>query len=339
VPENGFRFARGCPGEICMSSPFAPGQQLPVDATLLWPAVVQILQANGVDISALPPPTAAEVGTSLRTLDPSTGSFRAQSGPLRDIEPLRPAITTSFELGYKGLVGRGLLLDVSLYTTRRTNFLGPLAVETPSAFLTTPDLEAYLSRFMSAEQAQALARTVGGVEADPTATGIPLATVGLDDPRTGSDIILTYRNFGQVKLWGADLVLDWQASDRVMLGASYSFTSENFFAARRPGEADLALNAPRHKGTLNAAYHYPARDFSAALRGRFVGPFRMVDGVWGGDVEGFGLLDAEVGVGIPGLRGGRIILTAQNITDKRHAEFIGAPVLGRILISRVRYEF
>jgi hypothetical protein len=65
----------------------------------------------------------------------------------------------------------------------------------------------------------------------------------------------------------------------------------------------------------------------------------MVDGVWVGDVKGFGVLDAEVGMGVPGLRGGRFILTVQNLTDKRHAEFVGAPVLGRILISRLRYEF
>jgi outer membrane receptor for ferrienterochelin and colicins len=339
VPEQGFHFARDCAGGLCMSSPFAPGQQLPVDATLLWPAVVQILQANGVDLSGLPPPTAADVRTTLRTLDPSIGAFRDQTTAPRDIAPLQPTITNSFELGYKGLLGRGLLLDASVYTTRRSNFRGPLAIETPSVFLNTSDLEAYLAQFMSAEQAQALARSVGGVAADPTATGIPVATVGLDDPRTGSDIVLTYRNFGEVKLWGADLLLEWQASERIFLGASYSFTSDNFFASRRPGEADLALNAPRHKGTLNAAYHYPARDFSAALRGRFVGPFRMVDGVWVGDVKGFGLLDAEVGVGVPGLHGGRFILTVQNLTDKRHAEFVGAPVLGRLLISRLRYEF
>jgi iron complex outermembrane receptor protein len=339
VPEAGFHFARTCPGGLCMSSPFAPGQQLPVDATLMWPAVVQILQANGVDISGVPPPTPADVGTTLRTLDPSIGAFRDQTTGLRDIAPLKPTITNSFELGYKGLIARGLLLDASIYTTRRTNFRGPLAVETPSVFLNTPDLTTYLTQFMSPAQAQALAKTIGGVSADPTATGIPVATVGLDDPRTGSDIILTYRNFGEVKLWGTDLLLEWQASDRIFLGGSYSFTSDNFFASKRPDEADLALNAPRHKGTLNASYHDPHRDFSAALRGRFVGPFRMVDGVWLGDVQGFSTLDAEVGIGVPGLRGGRFILTVQNLTDKRHAEFVGAPVLGRIVLSRLRYEF
>ena len=103
----------------------------------MWPAVVQILQANGVDLSGVPP-TAADVGTTLRALDPSIGAFRDQSAGLRDIAPLRPTITRSFELGYKGLLGRGLLLDVSVYTTRRTNFRGPLAVETPSVFSTRP---------------------------------------------------------------------------------------------------------------------------------------------------------------------------------------------------------
>ncbi len=40
VPRSGFQFRRDC-GGLCMSSPFAPGQALPLDATLLWPAVVE----------------------------------------------------------------------------------------------------------------------------------------------------------------------------------------------------------------------------------------------------------------------------------------------------------
>lgn len=339
VPKQGFRFGRDCPGGLCMSSPFAPGQRLPVDATLLWPAVVEILRTNGVDLSGLPPPTQVDVGTVLRTLDPSVAAFRDHTAPVRDIAPLEPTITNSVELGYKGLVARKLVLDVSLYHTRRNNFRGPLAVETPSVFLSPTDLEAYLARYLAPDQAQALATAIGGVSGDPAATGIPVATVGLDDVRTGSDIILTYRNFGDVSLWGLDLSAELLATDRLTLAASYSLTTDNFFPSAKAGEADLALNAPRHKGTLGIVYRLPARDFSAGLRGRFVGPFRMVDGVWVGDVKGFGVVDVEVGAGVPGLAGGRLTLTVQNVGDRRHAEFVGAPVLGRLFLSRLHYEF
>jgi outer membrane receptor for ferrienterochelin and colicins len=338
VPQDGFHFDRSCPGGLCMTSPFVPGASLPVDATLMWPAVVAILQANGVDISGLPPPTAAEVETVTRTLDPSIGAFRDQTSPVRDIDPLKPTITNSIELGYKGLVARKLVLDVSVYHTKRNDFRGPLTIETPSVFLSATDLEAYLARYMPAAQAQALATTIGGVNGDPKATGIPLATVGLNDVRTGSDIILTYRNFGDVSLWGLDLSAELQATSRLFVSASYSFTSDNFFPSNNPGEADLALNAPTDKGTFALDYRVPAHDFSAGIRGRFVGGFPMVDGVWVGDVKGFGVVDLQTGVDVPGIRGSHLTLTVQNVFDERHAEFVGAPVLGRLFLTRLHYQ-
>ena len=57
VPKDGFHFRRDCGGGLCMRSPFAiaigglPGQYLPADATVLWPAVVAYAQSQGIDLS------------------------------------------------------------------------------------------------------------------------------------------------------------------------------------------------------------------------------------------------------------------------------------------------
>lgn len=335
VPKDGFRFARDCPGGLCMTSPFTTGK-LPVDATLLWPAVVQILQANGVNLSALPAPRTQDVRTVLRSLDPSAGAFRTTTAAVTDIDALKPTITTAMELGYKGLVSGRLLFDASVYTTRRENFRGPLAVETPNAFLSTTDLATYLGRFMSATDAGQLAALIGGIDGNAQAPGIPLGTVAPDGPLGGSDLILTYRNFGRVELWGTDVSASYAATNRISLSGAYSFTSENFFPADAPGESDLSLNAPRHKAVVSARYREPVRQLSAEARARFVGPFRMVDGVWIGDVAGFGVADVEVG--FP-LLYTQMTLTLSNILDHRHAEFVGAPVLGRLIMLRTAYRF
>jgi iron complex outermembrane receptor protein len=335
VPQDGFRFARDCPGGLCMTTPFTAGK-LPVDATLLWPAVVQILQANGVDLSALPPPTSQDVHTVLRSLNPSIGAFVTTTAPVTDIAALKPTITNSIELGYKGLISGRLLFDASVYATRRENFRGPLAVETPNAFLSTADLAAYLGRFMSAAQAGQLAALIGGIDGNPQATGIPLGTVAPEGPLGGSDLILTYRNFGRVELWGTDLSLSYAASNRVSFSGAYSFTSENFFPASAPGEADLSLNAPRHKAVISTRYREPVRQLSAEARARFVGPFHMVDGVWIGDVAGFGVADVEFG--FP-LLNTQMTFTVTNVLDHRHSEFVGAPLVGRLIMIRSAYRF
>ena len=338
VPKDGFHFARDCAGGLCMNSPFATGP-LPIDATLLWPAVVQIMKANGVDISALPAPTKNDVHTVLRSLDPSAGVFRATTGTVSDIAALKPTITNSLELGYKGLISQRLLIDASVYATRRENFRGPLAVETPNAFLSATDLAAYFGRFMPAAQAAPLAAGIGGIDGSAQATGIPLGTVAPQGPLGGSDVVLTYRNFGRVELWGSDFSLDWAATNLVSISSAYSFTSDNFFPSKRADEPDLAMNAPRHKAAFSTRYRDPIKQLSAEGRLRFVGPFRMVDGVWIGEVPGFGVADVEFGAPVPGQRETQLTLTISNLTDKRHYEFVGAPVMGRLVMLRVAYRF
>ena len=338
VPKDGFHFARDCNG-LCMYSPFAPGQKLPLDATVLWPAIVQILKGSGVDLSALPAPRGSDVSTVLRALDLRVGAFSAFTGTVNDILPLAPTITNSFEAGYKGLVAQRLMFDAAVYLTRRQNFIAPLSLVTPNVFLSTASLAAYLGRFMPAAQAGALAGGIGGVDGNRQAPGIPMGTVGPTGSVGGSDILLSYHNVGDVQLWGADLSAEFAATDRLTLSGSYSYVNKNFFAATRAGEADVSTNAPRNKALFGMRYHENSRDLSVELRGRYVDGFRMVDGVWNGDVRAFTVADLEAGIAIPGVRDARFTLTVQNAADARHAEYLSAPVLGRLLMTRVQYRF
>ncbi|MDQ3697304.1 MAG: TonB-dependent receptor [Gemmatimonadota bacterium] len=338
VPKDGFRFSRAC-GGLCMASPFAPGQRLPLDATALWPAVVQIMQAAGVDLSGIPVPTSTDVSTVLRALDLRNGAFVTTGGTVNDVAPLLPTITNSFEAGYKGLIGQRLVFDGSVYATHRKNFIAPLSIATPNVFLSTASLAAYLGRFMPAAQAGELAAGIGGVDGNSSAPGIPLATISPTGPLGGTDILLTYQNVGDVRLWGADLSADYAATDHFSFSGSYSWVSDNFFAATRPGEADLSSNTPRNKALLAARFHASAHDASVELRGRYVDGFRMVDGVWNGYVSAFTVGDLEAGVAIPGAPKARLALTVQNFANARHAEFLSAPVLGRLLLMRVQYRF
>ena len=338
VPKDGFHFARDC-GGLCMASPFAPGQKLPLDATVLWPAVVQILKASGVDISALPAPKSGDVSTVLRALDLRNGAFVTTSGTVNDVAPLLPTITNAFEAGYKGLIGQRLSFDASVYLTRRKNFIAPLSIATPNVFLSTASLAAYLGRFMPAAQAGALAAGIGGIDGNARAPGIPLATISPTGPAGGTDILLSYHNVGNVQLWGSDLSADYASSEHLSFSGAYSWVNDNYFAATRPGESDLSTNTPRNKALLSARFHEGAHDASIEVRGRYVDGFRMVDGVWNGKVNAFTVGDLEAGISIPGVREARFTLTVQNFANARHSEFLSAPILGRLLLTRVHYRF
>jgi iron complex outermembrane receptor protein len=338
VPASGFTFARDCSG-LCMRSPFAPGQKLPLNASALWPAVVQILQGSGVDLSAIPAPGPTDVSTVLRAIDLRSGAFVATNGSVSDVPALVPTTTNAFEVGYRGLIGQRFIADVSVYRTQRSNFIAPLTVATPNVFLSTASVAAYLGRFMPAAQAGQLAAGIGGVNGNPMAPGIPLGTVVPNETNGGPDILLTYRNIGDVTLWGADVSAEFAATDHVALTGSYSWTSDNFFAAARAGDVDLSTNTPRSKAQVAARVYEGARDASIELRGRYVGTFRMADGVWNGKVPAFAVGDIEAGIAVPGARRARFSITVQNVADKRHSEFLSAPILGRLALTRLQYMF
>jgi outer membrane receptor for ferrienterochelin and colicins len=337
VPKAGLQFDRSC-GGVCMASPFAPGVALPLDATRLWPVVVQTLQQQGVDISGIPAPTATDVATVLRALDLRNGTFVNAGTTVTDLPALKPTVTRAFELGYKGLLGGRALLDVAVYSTRRTNFVAPLTVATPNAFLSTAALTAYLARFLPAAQAGQLAAGIGGVDGNAQAPGIPLGTVTPSAAADSASILLSYRNVGDVSLWGTDVSLEYAVNEHLAVNGAYSFVSDNFFAGQGGG-SDLSTNTPRSKALLSARVFERSRDASIELRGRYVGAFRMVDGVWSGRVNSYVVGDLEAGIAIPGTRDARFTVSVQNLADARHSEFVAAPILGRLVLTRVQYRF
>jgi outer membrane receptor for ferrienterochelin and colicins len=348
VPPGGLSFRRDCAGGLCMRSPLGgnPTQSLPLDGTLLWPAIVQAVRAaGGPDLSGVPPPTSTDVGSVLRVLNPLALTFSdVTPASVQDIPGLRETLTHTIEAGYKGVIGSRLSFNTDLYYERKSNFIGPLAVATPNVFLdggvvgAPGTLATYLARFMPAAQAQQIAVLVGGVSGSSAARGIPVGTVAPESRLTqGSDIVLTYRNFGALHRWGSDLGTRLMLTDHFALTGTYSFTSKNLFPKEDVGGlSDIALNAPRNKGTLGLHFSDDRSGASASIVARHVGGFPMNSGVYVGDVAAYTVGDVQAAYRIP-RDDLTFSLNVQNVLDAQHREFVGAPVLGRFAILEAEY--
>src|SRR5690606_30712606 len=169
---------RDCGGGLCMRTPFAPGETLPLDATLGWAALVDSLRAYGIDLSGVPAPTAADVATVLRVFDPDARTFFSTTpDAVSDVAPLERTVASAYELGYKGLIGGRLLVEADAYVGRITGFIRGPFVLAPSVFLDTPGLLTYLSRHLPPAQADQYARIIGGVDGSALFPGIPLGTI------------------------------------------------------------------------------------------------------------------------------------------------------------------
>ena len=357
VPDGGFSFSARCPGGhmgYCMRSPFAPGQ-IPANALVLWDGILALLPsidpklALVVDFLKMPGarPTDPAIGTVFRRLDQAAAGSGGDPFPLdnmaiTDIGDLTSTINNTFEVGYKGLLGDRVLLAADAYYSRVENFVGPLRIVTPSVFFDPASLQAFITGRLAPLiqagllSAQDVATIVG------TAAGVPLGTV-VPDQVDNSDLLVTYRNFGEVEFFGADLSAQILASDRFSINANYSFQSDECFDFNEDGNCtstdDIALNAPSHKGSLGLTFDDQTSGFSVQGRVRATDGFPMNSGVYIGDVGGYAVLDGGLGYRLPFQPSTHISLTANNILNNLHREFVGAPEVGRLLLLRVRYDF
>ena len=373
--ETGLNFRRDC-GGLCIRSPFNPQGSAEffsmdqLDTQPYWQASVQQLDdALGLDpqlkafLQSLDP--AGQVSSVLRAVDQSAsplpwGPIQSEAQAAIDIAPLVPSITNTFELGYKGLFADKFLLGFSVYWQRVENFIGPLNFETPSAFYNPVELAAWITPFLQGAgvPGDQIPNLILGLSQMPLATATWTETP-VSNP---SDTYLTYRNFGNVDLWGIDLGLTFLLGRAWTISGSYSLNCGwissddkcvNFFP-NLSGVDDVALNAPNNKGMLSVGWRNPRIGLGIELRGRYTESYVVSSGVYEGDIPSFTLLDANINYALPIATATELTLTATNFFScvggtedassscgfrDLHQEMIGAPFLGRMLLLRISQTF
>lgn len=333
VPETGFNFRRDCNG-LCMRSPLTPeslggpGSYIPVDATLVWGSLVDSLANLGIDLSAIPAPTGAEVATDLKRLDVSNGTFEPVRG-VQDIPALRPTITNTLELGYRGVIARAFMVSANVYHTWKNDFIGAERAETPNAFYDVSSLATYLQNYVPADSALILAVLL---------SQLPVGTVTPEEAFDPWDIMITYRNLGKIKFWGADFDVTAFLTRHFAVRGTYSWVSSNQFPLETPfGAIDtIPLNAPTNKGSFALLYRDDRVGLNGQVRARVVESFPVNSGVYAGVVDGYAVFDAAVGYQFPWRRDLLLVLSAFNLFDNVHREFVGGAAIGRLVTLRLR---
>jgi len=330
------------------------------------------IAALGPGLQAFVPAQLPSLGLDMRTLNLETEGFDAADDVV-NVPRTKPTTTQTLEVGYKGIIGGNLVVAADVYRTEREDFVGPLAIETPNVFLDATLLQAALTQAFEnnmqdanfAEFAAVLAQVdnpllglggdgdgdpvpelahiftngaeIGG-EARPGAAGIPYGTVSPLQAYDHDDVIVTYRNFGDVTLYGLDLSAGFYPNEVWSLTGNYSFVDDSFFE-NLGGIADVALNAPQHKLKLGGTYRIP--EWSLRLRGqaRYAGSFRMRSGVFEGDVDSYTVVDASGVYDIPYGEGLSLTVSIDNLLANKYRSFVGAPEIGRMTYAQLGLTF
>ena len=373
VPTTGLSFSHACTGGVgnglCMKVPLAftggtTVQSLPAQAALLYK--VAVAAAGPGLVAGLTPqvgaataqalvgflgtlqPTAAEVGTKLRTLQSNKTFLDVAPTDLRDVARLKPEIHNTYEAGYKGILGNRLQISLDAWKENRKNFVGPLIIETPNVFLDAATLAAFIGSKLpalglSAAQIGALAPVIaggmGGVSGSKT-TGVPLGVVNFQEANSsGSDVIVTYRNFGDLDLWGSDLGAELLLDRGFSVLGSYSYVNKNLFPRSEVGGVqDISLNAPANKHSLTVRYRDETNGWGAELRERHVDGFQALSYI-AGTIKPYTLIDAGVNYRPASLNGVLLSVNATNLGNKVHQEFAQGGLIGRLIITRAQIAF
>ncbi|HEX8393056.1 MAG TPA: TonB-dependent receptor [Longimicrobium sp.] len=369
---DGFSF-RGADGGYQVRSPFTPaalggpGTLLPATSATLMPLAVGVLaQRAAAGGTPLPAqlvaylgtlrPTAAQVG--LNYLDVASGTTGALSSlTLNDIEPIRESPSTTLEAGYKGLIADRFVLAADLWWSRKESLVTPLTIQTPLLLLNGPQLGAYLvprlmaDLGMSQAQATATAASLVGSATTPGLATIPVGVISSADvDANGGQLLVTYVNVDEsIDLWGTDLSAKALVNSHWSLGSTVSFANHDRFNTANAGL--VTLNAPRWKGSFSVDYDRPVGAFGQ-LRMRYSDAFPVNSGVYVGTacagatgplveecVHASTLLDLNLGYRVPSVRGTTLNVAVSNLLDHDYRPFPGVPVMGRMVIARVKYEF
>ena len=341
--------------------------------------LLAVLRQNGILVGAPDNVALPTVAALVQLLDPAVtqvggfsrgdmGIVSPTGGPtqivteLTDIAPLSQTTTQTLEAGYKGLMGDKVLFAVDVYYSKKENFIGPLLVESPLVFVPTltPDLIAALTTAIENNttlngQLGALglnAAAVAGLLTNLAAGSLPgsdtpvaIVQAAENDPGVGSlpELMLSYRNFGQVEFWGVDASFQVLATKELSLFGNISIVSDDFFDNTELGESNealaVALNAPTFKAKFGGSYAF-AGGFGVNASARYTEGFPVESGPYVGDVDSYFLMDLGVGYDFGRtVQGLRLDMTIQNLLDNVHREFYGAARIGRMGIARLTYTF
>ena len=302
-------------------------------------------------------PTPAQIGTSLYLNGP------VAAAAVQDIGPLQTSFNNTWELGYKGILGHRLHVALDLWYQDRGDVGGaqvaqanPLVLYEPNSlggYLVANITQGLVAAGLPQAQAQGTAVAAAGALV-PLMAALPQGTLAFTSAlNNDQSIIATYFNgTGHVDVRGVDLALDFQASDDWVLSATYSGQDKIVFPSIGGAANPLMSNTPKNRASATARYNSGTSGFGVETTVRYADAFPVNSGyyntltpnVFNTAFKSLAPVPAQTQVDL-GLsyrfRAPRFTwgLTVSNLFDDAVPTFAGTPAIGRLLLTRIRYDF
>ncbi len=308
------------------------------------------------------------------------GSSLISDVAVTDLPALNASFDNTFEVGYKGLGMNGKLsFDFSAWAQQRGGGAITASLVTPWIFASPAQTGAFVgAQAGAAMQAYVTAEVTAGrlspaqgaaigaqipalasgaaTSLTPLLAGIPLGTVGFDDPiNTNYNLRATYRRVDtKINVWGSDVGMSYQFTQDFAMDVTASVVNRVVFDELQVGTSPLALNAPGAKTTLTARYLGQESGFGLEGRWRYTDAFPVNSGVYESGVLNpsnagpftyapvavSNQFDVQMSKRFASIGKGVVwSLNVQNVFDRKVATFVGVPALGRLALTKLSYTF
>ncbi|MBN8683287.1 MAG: TonB-dependent receptor [Chitinophagales bacterium] len=283
-----------------------------------------------------------------------------------DVRKLEVERIQTFEVGYKGLIGKKLFFDANAYYNLSENFLSPSVNIAPDRDFFDHD---------NNPATAAIPRIVGyatqrGSENIGNFTAVTPLIATQPTGEQGANTLLTYVNFGNVNTYGFDASLSYAFTSALRATLNYSWfgyeidkTDLNNDGNRdgRVDVNDLPINTPANK--LSLGVNYSSKKFFGSVFTRWVESYDFFSGInvaaktnesliYGGNpvIEGKrvgtsfnnGPLGGFVNVDLSlGYRFGKYLTLSGQVTnlfDSEVREFVASPVISRLFAVEAKID-
>lgn len=230
--------------------------------------------------------------------------------PATELEPVKPEQVQSIEIGYKGLIGNKLFVDMAYYRNVYSDFIAQVQIRKSAGAL---DLDATIPTEQNLRNAQGLLTP----SSDPENT------------------FQTYTNVNdEVSAQGFVFGLEYILGNGYRVGGNYNWNKLN----EELGSGFLnEFNTPENKFNLTVANSKLTEKLGFNVAMRWQDAFRWESSFGQGDMPSVTTVDAQVSYKLPDLKS-IVKVGGTNLLNKEYTLSYGGPSLGSIFYVSVTFD-
>ncbi|HQV78883.1 MAG TPA: TonB-dependent receptor [Chitinophagales bacterium] len=319
---------------------------------------------NDIVNSIIPQTIPSDMPQVVKNLNTGKQEFESNNDQwmnTKNIAKLKPTMTYTYELGYKGVIGKMFGLQVDVYRTDYKDYLAPVQLLTPAIMFDdvkmmeylapkiaqnynnlNPLLQVAMNEFL--DKSEKFGGNNNGTASDEFVALINRAVqnlpIGVITPyeANGPNMILVTRNVGNLTVYGVDFNSNLYLPYGLSLNANYSFVSKDSAVVKDSPLGYVALNSPKHRVNVGLNYNNEKIGLNIGVKFNWSAGYPVLSGNFIGHQTATNDMDFDVSYTPKFLKDHfNVTVSISNLYNKKQQYFVGSPTIGLMGVCKFTY--